>query len=72
MNGFTICVCIYVYVRAAQVALPLRLGGTINAGRCDPQTSAGIVANATATGCGSAADNALLAPAPGPAAASSA
>ncbi|CAK0785458.1 hypothetical protein CVIRNUC_008667 [Coccomyxa viridis] len=54
------------------VSLPLRLGGSFNAGRCNPQTSAGIVANETASGCGSAADNALLAPAPGPATAVSA
>ena len=47
-----------------QVSLPLRLGGAFNAGRCDPQTSAGIVANETASGCGSARDNALLVPAP--------
>ncbi|EIE19750.1 hypothetical protein COCSUDRAFT_54604 [Coccomyxa subellipsoidea C-169] len=44
--------------------LPLRLGMTLTAGRCAPQTSAGIVANETATGCGSAADNAALAPSP--------
>ena len=50
--------------RWVQVSLPLRLGGAFNAGRCDPQTSAGIVANETASGCGSARDNALLVPAP--------
>ncbi|KAK9919117.1 hypothetical protein WJX75_009510 [Coccomyxa subellipsoidea] len=44
--------------------LPLRLGMTLTAGRCDPQTSAGIIANETATGCGNAADNAALAPSP--------
>ena len=54
-----------------QISLPLRLGGTFNAGRCNPQTSAGIVANETVSGCGSAADNALLTPAPAPAAAAS-
>ena len=54
-----------------QISLPLRLGGAFNAGRCNPQTSAGIVANETASGCGSAADNALLTPAPAPAGAAS-
>lgn len=52
------CVC------SRQAGLPLRLGMTLTAGRCDPQTSAGIIANETATGCGSAADNAALAPSP--------
>lgn len=45
-----------------QATLPLRLGMTFTAGRCDPQTSAGIVVNETATGCGNPADNAALAP----------
>lgn len=47
-----------------QAQLPLRLGMSLTAGRCDPQTSAGIIANETATGCGNAADNAALAPSP--------
>ncbi|BDA46800.1 hypothetical protein COCOBI_09-2530 [Coccomyxa sp. Obi] len=44
--------------------LPLRMGMALTAGRCDPQTSAGIIANETLTGCGSAANNAALAPSP--------
>ena len=35
---------------------------SFTAGRCDPQTSAGVVANETATGCGNPADNAALSP----------
>jgi hypothetical protein len=45
-----------------QATLPLRLGMSFTAGRCDPQTSAGIIANETATGCGNPANNAALAP----------
>jgi hypothetical protein len=40
------------------------MGMGLTSARCDPQTSAGIIANETATGCGSAADNYALAPVP--------